>query len=66
VEGEAVRHLDPNEGYVPSRVPRERYEAVCDRLDEARELLEAALAAIPDNTFTQDTIQDIQAFLRGE
>jgi hypothetical protein len=35
-------------------------------LDEARELLEAALAALPDNAFTQDIIADIQAFLRGD
>ena len=61
-----MRHLDPNEGHIPLRVPRERYEAVCDRLDEARELLEAALAALPDDFASQDIIADIQAFLRGD
>lgn len=34
-----TRHLDPNEGYVPSRVPREWYEGALD-LKAPAELLE--------------------------
>lgn len=34
-----MKHLDPNEGYVPSRVPREWYESALD-LKAPAELLE--------------------------
>ena len=34
-----MKHLDPNEGYIPSRVPREWYESALD-LKARAELLE--------------------------
>ena len=60
-KGKCMTHfLDPNEGYIPSRVPREWYERVLERAEaaEARVAeLEAWIAERDDATATVSEVK---------